>query len=385
MQKIFMLLIFFSIISLPIKSQIKLPPSGVKINLPTYPFTIFPVDLATVKNITPLGNLNPGGHTFPTDHCYINLKSPMVPTPIYAPGVLTLTGIYRSQRFVLNTTNLIGEDFSLFFSIDATSYLRFDHVSQLSDDIKALLTTAIENDCTIYDNGSTTTYKQCRLSVNYNVSSGAVIGKVGGQPNVAGLDIGAYTVNVKPPYGVKCPFSFYKKEIFDQFKNLFGNSIITRTTQPICGTVLQDVDNTLQGRWIAAGKTYYPEDFNIAFVADNFDPSIPAISVGNSQVGLPANVYTYNNPIIFKAINITDVNQPFQTVKYNGKTYCYNLQINDAVKTDVKGSMLVKMTSNTAADIEFRPNCNCACNKPYTFTNNKVSYVKAGPTSHFQD
>lgn len=36
-------------------------------------FTIFPLKDSDYDSITPLGNLNPTGHTFPTDHLYIQV------------------------------------------------------------------------------------------------------------------------------------------------------------------------------------------------------------------------------------------------------------------------------------------------------------------------
>ena len=45
-----------------------------------HPFTTYPVDFERIRSITPLGNLNPPGHTFPTDHMYFNID------PLYSDG-----------------------------------------------------------------------------------------------------------------------------------------------------------------------------------------------------------------------------------------------------------------------------------------------------------
>jgi hypothetical protein len=37
---------------------------------PTFAFTRSPIDVAAIEYVTPLGNLNPPGHTLPTDHIY---------------------------------------------------------------------------------------------------------------------------------------------------------------------------------------------------------------------------------------------------------------------------------------------------------------------------
>ena len=36
-------------------------------------FSTYPVDMSQVQGITPLGNLGPPGHTFPTDHTYLGV------------------------------------------------------------------------------------------------------------------------------------------------------------------------------------------------------------------------------------------------------------------------------------------------------------------------
>jgi hypothetical protein len=357
--------------------QVK-PIKPLQLPQPVDSFTIFPISLAAVNNITPLGNLNPGGHTFPTDHCYINLIESAKVTPVLAPGNIRLTQIGRSQRFKENTTEFIGEDYTLFFAVNATYYIRFDHMSALSPVIANLLTASIENDCNTYNTGGVT-YKQCNQSTDFLVSAGTEIGKTGGQPGIAGLDFGAYTTGVNPPvYGAVCPFRFYKKAVHDQFAAKFGSGIKQRTAVPVCGVVIQDVANTLKGRWLKLGEPYYPEDLHIAFVDDNVDPAIPAISVGKSQPGLSPGVYTYQKLIVFTATGNADINQPFTSVTNNGKTYCFNLFGIGHPPTASKGSLIVKMTGKTTVDVEYRPACHCGCNKPYAFTDKKVSYTKEG-------
>jgi hypothetical protein len=45
-----------------------------------------PLALADVGEIVPLGNLNPPGHTLPSDHAYFSLADPKQPRPVYAPA-----------------------------------------------------------------------------------------------------------------------------------------------------------------------------------------------------------------------------------------------------------------------------------------------------------
>lgn len=58
-------------------------------------FTHAPVDLDRVTRIVPLGNLNPPGHTFPTDHAYFYLDDPAASLPVYAPAAGVVAWIHR--------------------------------------------------------------------------------------------------------------------------------------------------------------------------------------------------------------------------------------------------------------------------------------------------
>jgi len=60
----------------PTSPSSSLPPSLV--------FTHAPVDETVITSITPLGNLNPPGHTLPTNHSYLFHGTPGI--PVLAPG-----------------------------------------------------------------------------------------------------------------------------------------------------------------------------------------------------------------------------------------------------------------------------------------------------------
>lgn len=53
-------------------------------------FRASPLDESEIRFIVPLGNLNPPGHTFPSDHIYFYNRIPNTPfpgaVPVYAPG-----------------------------------------------------------------------------------------------------------------------------------------------------------------------------------------------------------------------------------------------------------------------------------------------------------
>ena len=58
-------------------------------------FSVFPVAEADYTHIVPLGNLNPTGHTLPTDHFYIYIRPGPPNTPaevaVVAPGDIVIT------------------------------------------------------------------------------------------------------------------------------------------------------------------------------------------------------------------------------------------------------------------------------------------------------
>ncbi len=63
-------------------------PKGLA-NCGTAPMlTVSPIDIASIRDLTPLGNLNPPAHTHPTDHLYFyaTFTGTRVPIPILSPG-----------------------------------------------------------------------------------------------------------------------------------------------------------------------------------------------------------------------------------------------------------------------------------------------------------
>ncbi len=58
-------------------------------------FTQAPIDLDEVREIVPLGNLNPPGHTFPTDHAYLYKADPARASVVYAPAAGTILRVFR--------------------------------------------------------------------------------------------------------------------------------------------------------------------------------------------------------------------------------------------------------------------------------------------------
>jgi hypothetical protein len=63
-------------------------------------FTESPIDLSAVEFVVPIGNLNPPGHTLPTDHAYFyhRLRNPNAPVqPVVAPSGGTVRYVTRGN------------------------------------------------------------------------------------------------------------------------------------------------------------------------------------------------------------------------------------------------------------------------------------------------
>ena len=70
------------------------PPSGNGVAPGTAVFSLSPIDMADLSEIVPLGNLNPPGHTLPTNHAYFFHRS-AANAEVKAPAAGTVTSIQR--------------------------------------------------------------------------------------------------------------------------------------------------------------------------------------------------------------------------------------------------------------------------------------------------
>jgi hypothetical protein len=98
---------------------------------------------------------------------------------------------------------------------------------------------------------------------------------------------------------------------------LLGSSGQRRTVPPVCGTVMQDVANTAQGRWYFGSSAN--DDPHLALVHDNVIPGQPVFSVGTSVPSLPVGVY------LFIPAASGRLNASFDRVTSDGNIYCYQL------------------------------------------------------------
>ncbi len=245
-----------------------------------------PLADADFVTLTPLGNLNPPGHVFPTEHQYFYLPPDgWLPksVDVVAPGALTLTEVASSEHV---NAGIIDYDLTL-AACDGVSF-RFGHVATLDAALAARIGGATGGDCQTYSTGGET-YRRCTRSVEAPLQPGDRIGTAGGNPGQGALDMGAQ--DERKPRAAYANPSGWEQYLYSRcFIDYYGDATlrdhlldrIGRTQEPRCGTHVQDLAGTAQGNWRKAGAGTFPEDPHIALVHDMMDPTRIALSLGTS-------------------------------------------------------------------------------------------------------
>jgi hypothetical protein len=356
-------------------SKSKFPPCGDKKEL----FTVPHIPISELQNIVPLGNLNPPGHTFPTNHLYFHLKGftgveSLSSAPVVAPGDILVTRI-GSSEYTMKGRNI--KDYKLDFTVchDVRGY--FIHLTSLSD--RLLQNFGQPSDCKEYDTGGTH-YKNCEKDFYFSPVSlvaGEPIGIVGGSSDFGLADLRieelAYA-NPKrwyeDPLHRACPLEYFTADISAQLRSLLGSYDTKRTIEPICGEVAQDIYGTAQGVWFVKGtKETYPEDPHISLVHDNTNPLKGVFSVGNSmnKSGLPAGLY------YFTPKNSGFVNRDFKYVEADDNIYCYETEGMFSGKSSF--IILIKLTTPTKLLVEKENSYSCG-NGPWSFSSDYTEFER---------
>ena len=134
-----------------------------------------PVPPGSLTEIAPLGNLNPPGHVFPTDHLYFysgSVSGGANVAPVVAPGPLAITSVTRQTRTGGGQPTVTDYGLTAFPCSDVM--LVFAHLSGLSADVMAMIG-AIAVCQSGYSTGGFE-YVQCRKDVNVTIGAGAPLG-----------------------------------------------------------------------------------------------------------------------------------------------------------------------------------------------------------------
>ena len=339
-----------------------------------------PVANGDFLSITPLGNLNPPGHTFPTDHVYFMLQKlnqfAAAQAYVVSPADARVTRIVSSEHISDNFT-----DYAIDFSPCRELVFRFGHMSSISETLATAMANATASCEPEYETGGKR-FRNCAADVMVQVSASEVIGTAGGNVGQFALDMWAFDSRTSGlNYANKarwydqqmhavCPLNYFKTELKDLLElMLMSEGGAIRTIPPLCGEVEQDEAGTAQGVWFAKSTTNtYPEDPHAALVRDNFDPSLGAFSIGTSMQasGLAPNVY------YFQPTDIDYVNRGFAGIRADGKIYCYDTRADDGKKNVV----ILQLTSATTLRMERVNAETCSISEPWAFSDNAGDFER---------
>jgi hypothetical protein len=334
------------------------------------------MDPEHIAALTPLGNLNPPGHTSPVDHIYfattetghIPLKAPADAwiTRVVVQSVRDAAGNYSPDGFTITYTICQG------VQLDLASH------ADVSDGLKSELA-RLTGQCAFHDRKpGHTDYgdSQCIYQLNYPVKAGDELGWVQTVPTDHGMDLpfevwaSNYNHTTRDdvnwdyytsydsfyPYAV-CLFDLYSGDLRTSYYAKFGMYgqkdkkggpwlFTPRTIEPRCGQITQDLFGALQGMWFAGpadGKTNYEfQGKGLAFVHNNIDPSKAEISVGGFIT--PAAGIS-----MFAPKHSGTVDREPSEVKADGQIYCYNT--NGAAST-LGGKILAQVVDDHHITVE---------------------------------
>jgi hypothetical protein len=258
-------------------------------------YSALPVAQENIGGWVPLGAMNPSGHTFPTDHQYIYLKSfgpgSITPVDVVAPAAVTIVGARRTQYGSPATF----EDFSIMFSACRDTWVEFGHLRAIAPGIVAQLP-PFDQGCNSYSPspGQVVTACWTRAS-DIKVSAGEVIG------TTAGLDLWMFDARIAPltfanparwggmssgfDHFHVVPFSdYYTEPMRGTVQSMLGSfdGKVKRTIAPLGGTIASDVAGTVQGAWFFGAAPTYPEYPHLAISPNHVDPTRIEISMGIS-------------------------------------------------------------------------------------------------------
>ncbi|MBN1328319.1 MAG: hypothetical protein JXA54_02490 [Candidatus Heimdallarchaeota archaeon] len=321
------------------------------------PFTSYPVDMDRLENIVPLGNLNPPGHTYPTDHMYFFTNTMTYPDgfDIFAPGNMTITNIAKVTYNPPQGST--SEDYTIEFTVCSHITGRFGHVNNLSNSLFDLTgefgeeygdqVSTWEIDGRIY----TSYNKRMRL----NLLSGHLLGMAGRN---GGYDfwlkdnrVDLYWVNKdfsKHNQHTVCPLNYFIDELKVNLVAKLGGWMGDVYPPGYCGRIDFDVSNTAQGIWARDGFTGEDaEEFGLALVYSNSNASMGAISIGNAGNSTWQSQVYYFSPTIS-----SNHNRNFSHVTNDGTVYYY-LCNEFKIGLIYTKAILIKMTGNRSLLLQF--------------------------------
>ena len=279
-------------------------------------FKTCPLDFDAIAWVEPLGNLNPPGHTFPSDHGGFVLKDPDRYPPPYtvrAPAAGIIVEIQWRVHDWPPESGFRGKynDYKVVIAHTSTFMSAIDHISELDENILR---------------------RAGNLTVGFNrveipVEEGEILGKAGGRPGVvAGIDWCVYDKNVTrnfihlEKYGRSVHAAHFLPYCDEELRAKLMAKL-KRTAEPRWGKFDYDQPGKLVGNWFCVNVSESEEvDWyrHLSFVYDMYDPDSIRIAVGGTlpmEVGVyavygnspdPAEVTVESGKVVYWLMNAPD-------------------------------------------------------------------------------
>jgi len=343
-------------------------------------FTALPLAENDFTDLAPLGNLNPTGHTFPTKHHYfyiVNSDDEGAPdvVPVYMPGDSWITQISTTEHL---SASPVYTDYSISFKPCNQYRAYFGHIQGLSSELETLLENSTADFCTSYSTGGDD-YHHCGYSLEHYVSAGTQIGIAGGTVGQWALDFGArdqrqtalqwanqerWEADGDDTIYTACVSDAYEDTLRLTLEARYAYGATTRTVEPVCGTIAQDVPGTAQGVWFlstASTDTTSPEDQHIALVHDNYNPEVGVLSIGTSISGASGRHE-------FSPATSGLIDRELSDITNDGLVYCFDIN-------QPNNRLLLQMTGASTLQLEYQSSTQCS-DGGFNFTGSEVSFIR---------
>src|SRR5271157_1918100 len=295
------------------------------------PFSAYPVNMTKIQSITPLGNLNPPAHTYPTDHMYFYPNATAYPNgfEVFAPGNMTITLLSRVNYNPPQTLN-ITDDYSIDFVVCRELTARFGHVINLSAQLwNKIGTFGSSGDKVQTWEVAGRHYTSYAKSVSIPVTPGMLLGiaGIGGAMDFWLKDtrVTLSWVNHDWPsefQNTVAALDYFtpalKAKMVTYLRDYLGNPVVPAN---YTGKIDWDVAGTVRGIWVRGDYTpgqIRAEDIGLSLVYSNYNASKGAISIGIAGNSTwDQNVYT------FTPLHTGFANRAFADVTPDGNIYYY--------------------------------------------------------------
>jgi len=337
----------------PNEFRLEIPTLSERATLPECSdplFATYPVEINQVSSITPIGNLGPPGHTFPTDHPHLHMGQHGSDRPfnIYSPADVYLTSVSWDDGMSQDP-----RDYTVYFAVcnDVVGY--YNHIKTISPELQTIVDS---KECENFSSGSSGCTKVLDLD---KFENGKLMGTVGlkqGNWDFGLIDLRVDLNFIKPnryperSRHIQCAFDYYPQGMKQSLYSLINRDDST------CGTTMQDIPNTLQGNWFhksAADNQEVSWDMYLAFVGDYEFSGVQVVSV--------AGIFTNPSKFEFVPKDTGNINRNFSHVT-PGETYCYQTEDVGKYQRGAKGKIVVQMTDKETLQIEHQPG-GCAGNE----------------------